>query len=135
MMITAAAGDSDSDDPELPDKEPEFIVHVVDDHRPPAPPRQMYRPAAAAPYLPPVAPLDHGGGYDGPRECTWCFFTKCVHFAVVMGMVVTTVSTVTRLPEEYRTGEGAFLLVGPIIIGVLACSWIALALFFDKERC
>ena len=77
MTTAAAAGDSDSDDHELAEKEPEFVVHIVDDHSPPAPARQMYRPRAAGPILPPAAAhqLDDGDD-DGPMECTCCFFIK-----------------------------------------------------------
>lgn len=76
-MMTGDSSDSD-DGHELPEKEPEFIIHIVDDHNPPAPPRPMYRRplAAALPYgLPPVAQLD-GGDDDGPTECTCCLFIK-----------------------------------------------------------
>ena len=75
-MTTAAGDSSDSDDHELPEKEPEFIIHIVDDHRPPAPPRQMHLPPAAVAHLPPAAYQLDDGGDDGPKECTCSFFIK-----------------------------------------------------------
>jgi hypothetical protein len=76
MAMRAAGGDSsDPDDHELPEKEPEFIVHIVDDHIPPAPPRQMYRPlAAVVPHLQPAAA--HLDRDVGRRECTLCYTVK-----------------------------------------------------------
>jgi hypothetical protein len=58
-----------------------------------------------------------------------------VHWMVVLIMVGLTAPLAAHLPEEYRTGERVLLLVGPIVIGVVASSWIVLALFVDKERC
>ena len=50
-----------------------------------------------------------------------------VHFLVVMIMAA-------RLPEEYRAGgDRVLILAAPIVIGVLALSWILLA-FFDEQR-
>ena len=58
---------------------------------------------------------------------------QLVHFLVVMIMAVLSATQAARLPEEYRTGgDRVLLLAAPIVIGVLACSWILLT-FFDKE--
>lgn len=53
---------------------------------------------------------------------------------LVMSMVFTTAFLAADLPKEYRTGgDRVLVLVGPIIIGVVAVSWLVHA-FFDKER-
>jgi len=51
-----------------------------------------------------------------------------------MTMALLAVSQAARLPEEYRAGgDRVLILAAPIVIGVLALSWILLA-FFDEQR-
>ncbi|KAJ1287890.1 hypothetical protein BS78_02G045100 [Paspalum vaginatum] len=130
--MTTVAGDSDSDDDhELPEEEPEFIVHIVDDHRPPAPPLQMHRPPALPYRLPPVAQQLGGGGGD-PKDCTCSLFTRCLLSSLVMGMVVATLCDAIKLPKEYRTGgDNVFIIMGPIIIAVLTFVWILIDMIVD----
>ncbi|WVZ62039.1 hypothetical protein U9M48_011829 [Paspalum notatum var. saurae] len=122
--MTTVADDSDSDDHKLPEKEPEFIVHIVDDHRPPpAPPLQMYRPHV--PYLHPPLAQQLGGGGGGPKDCTCSLFTRCLLWSLVFGMVVGTLCEAIKVPKEYRTGgDQVFIIMGPIIIAVLTFVWI-----------
>jgi hypothetical protein len=49
-----------------------------------------------------------------------------------MSMVAVTLGLATQLPDEYRKG---FMVVGPIIIGVVAFSWLVLSIVFDKDPC
>ena len=59
---------------------------------------------------------------------------QLVHFLVVMIMAVLSATQAARLPEEYRAGgDRVLILAAPIVIGVLALSWILLA-FFDEQR-
>ncbi|TVU41552.1 hypothetical protein EJB05_15080, partial [Eragrostis curvula] len=136
--------DADSDD-ERPEKEPEFVIHVVEDHhRPPPRPRQMHRPLPAAaplrqlapfPYQPtprqPAPELDYS---DVPKECTNCFICKIVHCILVIILAAVTLMLAAGLPEKYKEGDGGFIMVCPIFIGVVALSWLMLAKY-DKEQC
>ncbi|TVU41548.1 hypothetical protein EJB05_15076 [Eragrostis curvula] len=123
---------ADSDEQERPEHEPEFVIHVVDDHGPPAPPGQRHRPVPHPYVFPPEQPrLDHDD--DGPRVvCTYCVAIKVIHFVLVMFMVFMTLGQTTQLPEEYRKRGHGFLVMGPIIIGVVASLWMMLNLVFDK---
>ncbi|TVU41610.1 hypothetical protein EJB05_15142, partial [Eragrostis curvula] len=131
-MVPPAA-DSDSDDQERPKHEPEFVIHVVDDHRPPAPPVQMHRLAPPLFRFPPEPPqFDYDG--DGRSECTYFLAIKVICFALMVFMVIMTLGPATQLPKEYRKSGHGFMVLGPIIIGVVALLWIVLDIF-DKERC
>jgi hypothetical protein len=74
MATTMAAADSDSDDQERP-QEPEFVIHVVDDHRPPAPPGQMHMPAPPPNLLFPPERPPHSSD-DRRTECTYRVFLE-----------------------------------------------------------
>ncbi|KAM0895913.1 hypothetical protein ACQ4PT_023564 [Festuca glaucescens] len=133
MMAAVARSDSDSHH-DLPQQEPEFVIHAMDDphrhhRRPPAPPRcQMPRP----PVLPPV--VVHHGGYalplrdDRRKKLSCLFITKLIHLALMMFLVAATLAMTARLPKELITqgAAGVARIACPVAIALLAVSWIVI---------
>jgi hypothetical protein len=150
---------SNSDD-EHPYQETEFVIHFVDDHRlpsPPPPPPPPRRPHAFQPQPQALfVAVDDDKRILQGKKCSTCFVVRVsrrginypymqytntnqalvvqiVHCLLVMALAAVTVVLAARVPKEFADGSPPYLVTCPVLICILAFTWICFADYGDVD--
>ncbi|KAK1681894.1 hypothetical protein QYE76_042742 [Lolium multiflorum] len=129
---------SNSDD-ERPYEETEFVIHVVDDHHLPSPPPPPPPPAPRRPHAFQPQPqalfvaVDDDKRILQGKKCSTCFVVRIVHCLLVMALAAVTVVLAARVPKEFADGSPPFIVTCPVLICILAFTWICFADYGDVD--